>query len=447
MSKKLASLVDLLQGSPSASVKTQNIPSLTSFSNQAVPAPSPRIPRPISPLPRVQNITSSTIATPPSPVIPKPFTSSSVSSDDSSSEGEANYDIDDQPRQKIPDVVVRQKGPLTPVPVTPKVEFNASAVLTQKASTPVRVMALNDKSNMMTTYADMLSTNSIENQLESHKYTILDRVITNENGVKVNYVKAYDPNGVIVFIMMDSMGNMAVRPDEIKALAPVESSSIRVSDKNAAISCAGTGICGVALVCKDEICIMIRNNDGSIHEASYRGNSTTMTSNNSSTSFVIIKMSEIMADPEGTINRSFEANERMVKSVFQSAQESLNRTLEKADLLQKAIKSFHSNRESAYQYIVKDKNYLSPFTRKYYSKFSSGTLNAEDESKYVSASANLYARNKIFNELITLTNAFSEEEEKIEKICNVIIEINNKIVKNHEVTAKKILTSEEINRL
>jgi hypothetical protein len=137
----------------------------------------------------------------------------------------------------------------------------------------------------------------------------------------------------------------------------------------------------------------------------------------------------------------------MVKSVFQSAQESLNRTMEKADLLQKAIKSFYSNRESAYQYIVKDKNYLSPFTRKYYTKFSSGTLNAEDESKYVSASANLYARNKIFNELISLTNSFSEEEEKIEKICNTIIEINNKIVKNHEVTAKKILTSEEINRL
>jgi hypothetical protein len=121
--------------------------------------------------------------------------------------------------------------------------------------------------------------------------------------------------------------------------------------------------------------------------------------------------------------------------------------MEKADLLQKAIKSFYTNRESAYQYIVKDKNYLSPFTRKYYTKFTSGTLNAEDESKYVSASSNLYARNKIFNELITLTNAFSEEEEKIERICNVIIEINNKIVKNHEVTAKKILTSEEINRL
>jgi hypothetical protein len=441
MSKKLASLVDLLQGSPSSSVKTQNIPSLTSFSNQAVPAPSPRIPRPISPLPRVQNITSSTIVVaPPSPVIPKPFTSTSASSDESSSEGEANYEIDEKPDY-------RKKGPLTPIPATPKVEFNASVVITQKASTPVRVMALNDKSNMMTTYADMLSTNSIENQLESHKYTILDRVVTNENGVKVNYVKAYDPNGVIVFIMMDSMGNMAVRPDEIKSLSPIESSSIRVSDKNAAISCAGTGICGVALVCKEEICIMIRNNDGSIHESSYRGNSTTMTSNNSSTSFVIVKMSEIMADPEGTISRSFDANERMVQSVFQSAQESLNRTLEKADLLQKAIKSFYSNRDSAYQYIIKDKNYLSPFTRKYYSKFSSGTLSSEDESKYVSASANLYARNKIFNELISLTNSFSEEEEKIERICNSIIEINNKIVKNHEVTAKKILTSEEINRL
>ena len=36
---------------------------------------------------------------------------------------------------------------------------------------------------------------------------------------------------------------------------------------------------------------------------------------------------------------------------------------------------------------------------------------------------------------------------EIEKICNIVIELNNTVVKNHDASAKKILTSEEINRL
>ena len=131
---------------------------------------------------------------------------------------------------------------LSPIPSTPKVEFNAAAVVTQKATTPLRVMALSDKTNMMSTYAEMLSSNTIENQLESHKYVVLDRIITNENGVKVNYIKAYDPNGVIVFIMMDTMGNVPVKADDMKSLASIDNSSISVSDRNSALSCSRAGI-------------------------------------------------------------------------------------------------------------------------------------------------------------------------------------------------------------
>ena len=431
MSRKLPSLSDLFPKN-----KSDSLPALASVSSSTsniapLPIPSPRITRPSSPVPRVLPVLP-VLQAPPSPVEESNYDS------DNGSEGEANYDINSINN-------ITQK--LTPVALTPKIDFNAAAVVTQKATTPLRVMALSDKTNMMSTYAEMLSSNTIENQLESHKYVVLDRIITNENGTKVNYIKAYDPNGVIVFIMMDTMGNVPVKSDDIKSLSSIDSSTISVSDKNSALACSGAGICGVALVCRDEICIIIRNNDGGTQKTSYRSNNSVMTSNNTSIPFVIIKMSEIMSDPEGTLNRSFEANEKMTKAAFYSAAESLNRTVKKAELLQEAIKSFYKNRDSAYERLVKDKTYLSSYTRKYYTKFTGGTLDAESEQKYVNASANLYARNKIFNDLVAITNSFAEEEEKIEKVCNIVIELNNTVVKSHDASAKKILTSEEINRL
>jgi hypothetical protein len=428
MSRKLPSLNDLIPRNKSDSLPV--LPSVTAANIVPLPIPSPRN-RPSSPIARILPVLP-VLQTPPSPI------EESGNESDNNSEGEVNYDFNQNNDIKYK---------LSPIPSTPKFEFNAAAVVTQKATTPLRVMALSDKTNMMSTYAEMLSSNTIENQLESHKYVVLDRIITNENGVKVNYIKAYDPNGVIVFIMMDTMGNVPVKADDIKSLASIDNSSISVSDKNSALVCSGTGICGVALICRDEICIIIRVNDGATQETSYRSNDSTMTANNTAIPFVIIKMSEITSDPEGTLNRSFDANERMTKASFNSAVESLSRTIKKAELLGEAIKSFYKNRESAYDRLMKDKTYLSSYTRKYYSKFTSGTLDAESEQKYVNASANLYARNKIFNDLVAITNGFSEEEEKIEKVCNIVIELNNTVVKSHDASAKKILTSEEINRL
>jgi hypothetical protein len=352
----------------------------------------------------------------------------------------------------------RTTRPSSPVPRSPitvsrdpvinsKKDFDASAVVAQKPTTPVRVAPTIETSAMMNTYIDIVDSNSVENQLEGKKYTILDRILTNEDGVQVNYIKAYDPNGVIVYILMDSVGSLAVKTDEIKTMTPIKESKIRVSDKMAASTCAGTGICGVALICNDEICIMIRNNDGTTTENSYQSPVPLINTGDSPVSHTVVRMSEILSDPEGTLLRSFDANERMMRASFYSAEETLNRAVKKAELLQKAISSFIENRKAAYDRLERDCHNLSAYTNKYYNQFVKGNLDAQEDSKYVTASSNLYARNKVFLDLISLTNTFSAEEDQLEKICNMIISINNTIVEKHQSTSKKILTQEEIMKL
>lgn len=351
----------------------------------------------------------------------------------------------------------RTTRPSSPVPRSPisvsrdpvvnaKKDFDASVVV-QKPNTPARVAPSLEKSSMMANFSEIVNSNSVETQLETKKYVILDRILTNDDGVQVHYIKAYDPNGVIVYIMMDSVGSLGVKAEDLKPMSYMHESKIRVSDKMAASTCAGTGICGVALICNDEVCVMIRNNDGTTSEKSYQSPVPILNTGDSPISHIIIRMSEILSDSEGTLNRSFEANDRMMRAAFHSTKETLDRAVRKAKLLQEAIERFIENRETAYSYLERDRVNLSSYTNKFYNQFVKGNLDSAAETMYVSASANLYARNKVFLDLISITNTFSEEEDELEKICNTIISLNNTVVDKHQATAKKILNEEEIMKL
>lgn len=333
----------------------------------------------------------------------------------------------------------------TPV-VDSKKDFDASVVV-QKPNTPMRVAPSIEKATLMSNYSEIVNANSVESQLEAKKYTILDRIITNEEGVQVNYIKAYDANGVIVYILMDSIGNLSVSEDELKPMSLVNESKIRVSDKMAASACAGTGICGVALICNDEICMMVRNNDGTTSEKSYQSSTPILNTGDSSVAHIIVRMSEILADPEGTLMRSFEANERVMRAAFHSARETLNRAVSKAEYLQQAIKRFIINRSTAYESLEKERMRFSAYTHKYYTQFVKGNLDTNDEAEYARHSLNLYARNKVFLDLVSITNMFNEEEDEMERTCNGIIELNNEIVEKHQAIFDKNLTKEDVMKL
>lgn len=333
----------------------------------------------------------------------------------------------------------------TPV-VDSKKDFDASVVV-QKPNTPMRIAPSIEKATLMTNYSEIVNANSVEAQLEAKKYTILDRIVTNEEGIQVNYIKAYDPNGVIVYILMDTIGNLSISEDELKPMSLINESKIRVSDKMAASTCAGTGICGVALICNDEICMMVRNNDGTTTEKSYQSSTSILNTGENTVAHIIVRMSEILSDTEGTLNRSLEANERVMRAAYHSAQETLNRAVVKAKLLQEAIDSFIKNREKAYIDIEKEKMALSSFTYKYYNQFVKGNLDSSEETRYIESSMNLYARNKVFLDLISITNMFSDEEDEMEKTCNTFIALNNEIVEKHQFVFKKNLSKEEIMKL
>ncbi len=90
---------------------------------------------------------------------------------------------------------------------------------------------------------------------------------------------------------------------------------------------------------------------------------------------------------------------------------------------------------------------LSGYTHKYYNQFVKGNLDTNDEIEYSRSSLNLYARNKVFLDLVAITNMFSEEEDEMENTCNAIIQLNNDIVEKHQTIFGKSLEKEDVMKL
>jgi hypothetical protein len=301
-------------------------------------------------------------------------------------------------------------------------------------------------------YIETVSETSIESQLSKYKYTIIDRVVLKRDdgfrvGYNVEYVKCYDPNGLTVFVMLDVKGSLGVQMPDLTTVHVAKGSSIPLSDKLAANDCAGTGVCGVALECQDELCTILRQNDGSSKEASFvmteEYATKTMARDGSAVASVIIRMSEIMQDYKGTLDRTQTASQRIKDNAFQASHDGLVRTMKKAQTLTEGIAKFDSNRKLAYQSLKQGINQLQTYSDKYYSMYTDKTITSQNNNQYNLTIGNLYARNKVFGDIITTTTAFNDLEKEIEAIASKVIALNNSLCAKHEKVTGE-LTMEQI---
>jgi hypothetical protein len=326
--------------------------------------------------------------------------------------------------------------------------FNQDLLSKSSSPTPVSQYALYSKekelspvpsqSPRMSSFVETISETSIESQLNKYKYTIVDRVILKRQDglMNVEYVKCYDPNGITVFVMLDIKGTLGVQMPDLTTVHVAKGSSIALSDKLAANDCAGSGVCGVALECQDELCTIVRQNDGSSKEATFvmteEYSTKTMTPDGSPVASVIIRMSEILQDYKGTLDRTRIATQRIRENAFKASQEGLDRTMKQSQLLHDVIGKFGSNRNAAYESLKKSIAQLQNYTDQYYTMFADSTITPANNSSYNLTIGNLYARNKIFADMITLTTAFNSMEKDIKAISDRVISLNNTLCSKHE---------------
>lgn len=64
--------------------------------------------------------------------------------------------------------------------------------------------------------------------------------------------------------------------------------------------------------------------------------------------------------------------------------------------------------------------------------YTDNTITSQNNNLYNQTIGNLYARNKVFSDIITTTTAFNDLEKDIEAIASKIIALNNSLCAKHE---------------
>lgn len=161
----------------------------------------------------------------------------------------------------------------------------------------------------------LLSNVSISDKLAERGYTII-RTITVENEFgeqRLSYLKAYDSNGIGVYILLDIKDAISVNSEGRFIVKGYTGESKVLSDTGVAALKRIGDASGIAYECKDELCMMVRNNDLSIETPVFKVydpmDSTKIISLEEGVSaYPLLRVSEIFVDTEGAMERSKEVS-------------------------------------------------------------------------------------------------------------------------------------------
>lgn len=156
---------------------------------------------------------------------------------------------------------------------------------------------------------------SLSDKLGEKGYTII-RTITVENDKgeqNLKYLKAYDSNGVGVYILLDIKDAISISSEGRFIVKGYTGESKVLSDTGVATLKRIGDASGIAYECKDELCMMVRNNDLSIETPVFKVydpmDSTKIISLEEGVSaYPLLRVSEIFVDAEGAMERSKEVS-------------------------------------------------------------------------------------------------------------------------------------------
>jgi hypothetical protein len=278
---------------------------------------------------------------------------------------------------------------------------------------------------------------------------VVGRVIINdgEAGMRGEYVKAYDPSGLTVYVLLDTKGRLNVKASDLTTVSIADGSKIPVSDKSSVIHCAGDDVCGMAVTCGDELCTIVRNSEGEMRETSFvlteAPTLKTITPSGMPVANVIVRMSEILQDPKGTIERTSRATIRINDMAHAATENALKRMVEKVDEVKKQLSTFCRHRATAINSLNDETTKLRSYASKYYAAFQKGTLE-DEKDKYKQVVANIYARNSAFVSIISMTNQCVQMQQQLEQMMTDISGFDQAVMEKQEKTTGRSLTMEEI---
>lgn len=112
-------------------------------------------------------------------------------------------------------------------------------------------------------FSKIIKTSSIDSELISHGYNILNKIIIDNNGQKQTlYIKCINEFGQKVFVYIDSDGYTTSKANDFTLKQTSTSNFIPHSLRIGAYNCANNQVCGVAFLCpQNSVCVIKRDKD------------------------------------------------------------------------------------------------------------------------------------------------------------------------------------------
>lgn len=201
-----------------------------------------------------------------------------------------------------------------------------------------------------------------------------------------------------------------------------------------AIECTN-GVCNVAFVCEDGICVVSKNGPNTPTEEKYvREGFSGKTNPERVTPYPVIRMSEILESPDDATAVIEETTKRLRNISYQNCLADFNRTGDALEVLLSNYRSFVKNQSNVARDIFKSIEQLD----KYYQEFSTiKNMNEENQIKFDLVKKNLKHRHEMVAEFLYLCSMINSARENI-------VELSEKFRKASSELQKESLNANKV---
>lgn len=313
---------------------------------------------------------------------------------------------------------------LSPMLETNTAEFKSvDNKLTQVAPDSPSTLSFED-------YSGPIANMQIEKQLVDAGYLPLDKILTKDNfgNLMCNYIKATDATGRGVFVELDCEGMVAVSPDDVVLSSAASASVVPYSVKMGTYECASSDVCGVAFECDNEICTLKRGANGLTPKETVFSHSKTAHHGHHGVldghpiAYPIVRMSEIMQNPEAVACSIKASHDRMRNTEFSSAAKDTQELAQASSDLHTHVKRYQKGQHYVSSTLSSTIADLEKLDRKYKQDPPSSDI---EKNNHRLIHYNLRRRHDLVMDHIKISEAVNNRLNRIKELSQEIAELND----------------------
>ena len=270
---------------------------------------------------------------------------------------------------------------------------------------------------------------NIEKALLERGFISTEKILTkDENGnVVCRFIKARDNLGHALYIELDTsskdnMGYVTVCDDDPVISVSREASVIPYSLKVGSFEASSSSLFGVGFECDNQVCVMSRK-DNSLEpvETVFSYSKDMGVQEKHPIPFPIVKLSEVLANPEAVLKNISGSHARMRNIAFQSCVKDVTAMLDHSGNLSGEVQRFANKSKEVAETLENTIKYLEDMHDKY---MQVGAKNEQDLANLKAIRFNLNKRADLQSDFISLCHSMRERAQRIAVLKQELKELN-----------------------